>query len=190
MKKAAFLAAICVPALLAAAPLSAKTLVYCSEGSPENFYPGREHHRHLVRRQRARSTTASSSSSAAGPRSSRASPRSGTSRRTARSIPSTCARTPSGTRTSDFKPTRTCQRGRRHVHVRAAVEGGATPSSRSRARTTPTSTTWACRSSSSPWRRSTTTPSGSRSTSPRRRSCRTWPWSGRASSRRNTPTRC
>jgi len=40
MKKAAFLAAICVPALLAAAPLSAKTLVYCSEGSPENFYPG------------------------------------------------------------------------------------------------------------------------------------------------------
>ena len=26
--------------MLAAAPLSAKTLVYCSEGSPENFYPG------------------------------------------------------------------------------------------------------------------------------------------------------
>src|SRR5215207_883038 len=40
MKKAAFLAAICVPALLAAAPLSAKTLVFCSKGSPENFYPG------------------------------------------------------------------------------------------------------------------------------------------------------
>jgi len=40
MKKTALLAAICVPALLAAAPLSAKTLVYCSEGSPENFYPG------------------------------------------------------------------------------------------------------------------------------------------------------
>src|SRR5215213_4040800 len=40
MKKTALLTAICVPALLAAAPLSAKTLVYCSEGSPENFYPG------------------------------------------------------------------------------------------------------------------------------------------------------
>ena len=40
MKKAALLAAICVPAFLAAAPISAKTLVFCSEGSPENFYPG------------------------------------------------------------------------------------------------------------------------------------------------------
>jgi dipeptide transport system substrate-binding protein len=40
MKKSAFFAAICVPAFLAAAPLAAKTLVYCSEGSPENFYPG------------------------------------------------------------------------------------------------------------------------------------------------------
>lgn len=40
MKKSALFAAICVPALMAAAPLAAKTLVYCSEGSPENFYPG------------------------------------------------------------------------------------------------------------------------------------------------------
>jgi dipeptide transport system substrate-binding protein len=40
MKKSALLAAVCVPAFLAAAPLAAKTLVYCSEGSPENFYPG------------------------------------------------------------------------------------------------------------------------------------------------------
>jgi dipeptide transport system substrate-binding protein len=32
--------AIVVPAMLIAAPLSAKTLVFCSEGSPENFYPG------------------------------------------------------------------------------------------------------------------------------------------------------
>ena len=31
--------ALCISALLTAAPLSAKTLVYCSEGSPENFYP-------------------------------------------------------------------------------------------------------------------------------------------------------
>ncbi|WP_210495826.1 ABC transporter substrate-binding protein [Microvirga antarctica] len=40
MKKSALLAAVCVPAFLAAAPLAAKTLVYCAEGSPENFYPG------------------------------------------------------------------------------------------------------------------------------------------------------
>jgi dipeptide transport system substrate-binding protein len=32
-------AAFCIAALLTSAPLSAKTLVYCSEGSPENFYP-------------------------------------------------------------------------------------------------------------------------------------------------------
>jgi dipeptide transport system substrate-binding protein len=40
MKKSALFAAICVPAFLAAAPLAAKTLVYCSEGSPENFFAG------------------------------------------------------------------------------------------------------------------------------------------------------
>ncbi|MDO9405921.1 MAG: ABC transporter substrate-binding protein [Polaromonas sp.] len=38
--KRALLCAIALPALLALAPASAKTLVYCSEGSPENFYPG------------------------------------------------------------------------------------------------------------------------------------------------------
>jgi len=32
--------ALCALALLAASAVSAKTLVYCSEGSPENFYPG------------------------------------------------------------------------------------------------------------------------------------------------------
>src|ERR1700681_314205 len=31
--------ALCISALLTTAPLSAKTLVCCSEGSPENFYP-------------------------------------------------------------------------------------------------------------------------------------------------------
>jgi dipeptide transport system substrate-binding protein len=31
---------LALPALLALSPVSAKTLVYCSEGSPENFYPG------------------------------------------------------------------------------------------------------------------------------------------------------
>ena len=36
----ALFAALALPALLVAASLSAKTLVYCSEGSPENFYPG------------------------------------------------------------------------------------------------------------------------------------------------------
>src|SRR5262245_6442152 len=36
----ALIAALALPALIAAAPLAAKTLVFCSEGSPENFYPG------------------------------------------------------------------------------------------------------------------------------------------------------
>ncbi len=34
------LAALALPLLLAAGAASAKTLVFCSEGSPENFYPG------------------------------------------------------------------------------------------------------------------------------------------------------
>ena len=34
------LIALCIPAVLAFSPAAAKTLVYCSEGSPENFYPG------------------------------------------------------------------------------------------------------------------------------------------------------
>jgi dipeptide transport system substrate-binding protein len=38
--KTALLCALAIPALLAMAPAAAKTLVYCSEGSPENFYPG------------------------------------------------------------------------------------------------------------------------------------------------------
>ena len=36
----ALVAALALPALVATAELAAKTLVYCSEGSPENFYPG------------------------------------------------------------------------------------------------------------------------------------------------------
>lgn len=40
MRKTALLAAIALPALMAMSAASAKTLVYCSEGSPENFYPG------------------------------------------------------------------------------------------------------------------------------------------------------
>jgi dipeptide transport system substrate-binding protein len=35
----ALVAALALPALVATAPLAAKTLVFCSEGSPENFYP-------------------------------------------------------------------------------------------------------------------------------------------------------
>ncbi len=38
--KRVLLCALALPALMALAPASAKTLVYCSEGSPENFYPG------------------------------------------------------------------------------------------------------------------------------------------------------
>ena len=65
MKRSALFAAVCLPALVAAAGTSAKTLVYCSEGSPENFYPGDQHHRHLVRRQQPDLRPASSTSSAA-----------------------------------------------------------------------------------------------------------------------------
>lgn len=36
----ALLCAVALPAFLALSPVSAKTLVFCSEGSPENFYPG------------------------------------------------------------------------------------------------------------------------------------------------------
>ena len=34
------LIALCIPALLATTARRRKTLVFCSEGSPENFYPG------------------------------------------------------------------------------------------------------------------------------------------------------
>jgi dipeptide transport system substrate-binding protein len=39
MKRSALLSAVYLSALVACAGASAKTLVYCSEGSPENFYP-------------------------------------------------------------------------------------------------------------------------------------------------------
>ena len=38
--KSALLCAVALPLILAMAPVAAKTLVFCSEGSPENFYPG------------------------------------------------------------------------------------------------------------------------------------------------------
>jgi len=38
--KRALLTLFALPAALCLTPLAAKTLVYCSEGSPENFYPG------------------------------------------------------------------------------------------------------------------------------------------------------
>jgi len=38
--KRALLTLLALPAALCLTPLAAKTLVYCSEGSPENFYPG------------------------------------------------------------------------------------------------------------------------------------------------------
>src|SRR5450830_2032643 len=37
--KPAVLCALALPAALALVPAAAKTLVFCSEGSPENFYP-------------------------------------------------------------------------------------------------------------------------------------------------------
>ena len=39
MRKTALLCAVAVPAVLAMSAAQAKTLVYCSEGSPENFAP-------------------------------------------------------------------------------------------------------------------------------------------------------
>ncbi|WP_083686155.1 ABC transporter substrate-binding protein [Rhodoferax koreensis] len=40
LQRALLATAVALPALLALTPVSAKTLVYCAEGSPENFYPG------------------------------------------------------------------------------------------------------------------------------------------------------
>ena len=40
MKSHVLIAALCLALPAAVLPASAKTLVYCSEGSPENFYPG------------------------------------------------------------------------------------------------------------------------------------------------------
>ncbi len=51
MSKSRLLLAVVIPAMLIAAPLSAKTLVFCSEGSPEKFLSRHQHHRHVVRRQ-------------------------------------------------------------------------------------------------------------------------------------------
>src|ERR1051325_9541884 len=39
INRSTLLAAVCVSALMAASAASAKTLIFCSEGSPENFYP-------------------------------------------------------------------------------------------------------------------------------------------------------
>ena len=40
LRKRFALATLALPVLMAAGAASAKTLVFCSEGSPENFYPG------------------------------------------------------------------------------------------------------------------------------------------------------
>ena len=40
LTKSALICAVALPAILALTPVAAKTLVFCSEGSPENFYPG------------------------------------------------------------------------------------------------------------------------------------------------------
>ncbi len=40
LRPSALLCALTLPALMALTPVAAKTLVFCSEGSPENFYPG------------------------------------------------------------------------------------------------------------------------------------------------------
>src|SRR6187549_181832 len=40
MKHSALVGTICLATLLVSGVASAKTLIFCSEGSPENFYPG------------------------------------------------------------------------------------------------------------------------------------------------------
>ena len=40
LQRALLMGAVALPALMALTPAAAKTLVYCAEGSPENFYPG------------------------------------------------------------------------------------------------------------------------------------------------------
>ena len=90
MKRTTLLAAVCAAALTATGA-SAKTLVFCSEGSPENFYPGvnttgtsfdgnEPIYNRIVEFERGGTKVVP------------ASPRSGTSPPTARSTPSTCAR--------------------------------------------------------------------------------------------------
>lgn len=71
---------------------SAKTLVFCSEGSPEGFDPALYTAGTTFDASSSRSSTGSSNSSAARRTSSRASPKAGTSRRTGSNTPSTSAR--------------------------------------------------------------------------------------------------
>ena len=40
MKRLTLLRVLCLATVFATAPVLPKTLVFCSEGSPENFYPG------------------------------------------------------------------------------------------------------------------------------------------------------
>ena len=76
VNRSILLAAVCASALVAASAVSAKTLVFCSEGSPENFYPG-VNTTGTSFDANSRSTTALSNSSAAARKSCLASPRNG-----------------------------------------------------------------------------------------------------------------
>ena len=144
-----FVAAFLCASALATAAAGAKTLVYCSEGSPENFYPGDQHHRHLVRRRRARSTTSSSISSAArtkvvpGPRR-----EAGTisADGTIYHLPPAQGREVPLHQGLQADPR--LQRRRRHLHRSSGSGRRTIRTSRSRAATYATSTTWACRSCS------------------------------------------
>ena len=89
---AALLASACTTATRVVPPISAKTLVFCSEGSPENFYPGvnttgtsfdanEPIYNRIVEFERGGTKVRSL-----------AWPRSGTFPPTARNTPSTCAR--------------------------------------------------------------------------------------------------
>ena len=101
-----FAAALLATTMLAAGPAMAKSLVYCSEGSPENFTPQINTTGTSLDAARGVYQSTGASSSAARPTWFPASPRNTTSPTTARRSPSICGRASSSTPTSDFKPTR------------------------------------------------------------------------------------
>ena len=115
--------AIAVAMLLSSTPLSAKTLVYCSEGSPENFYPG-VNTTGTSFDANSRSTAASSSSSAAAPRSCRAWPRSWDISDDGKVYTFQLRKGVKWQTTDDFTPTRDLNADDVVFSLRAPVEGG------------------------------------------------------------------
>ena len=184
--RAAVVAAL---ALAAASGLAAKTLVFCSEGSPENFYPGVNTTGHVVRRQQPdlqphRRLRARHDQGGAGP----GRELGDLARRHRVHVPPAQGRQVAQPARVEAHPRH--ERRRHHLHARAAGQGRQPVLQGHELQPFVLQRHGDDASSSSPSRRSTTTPCASRSTSRRRRSCPTSRWNTRACSRRNTPTRC